>query len=118
MISTGCYKSPSAAHDDRGTYRAYLRLGEVFAASGNLQGAREYEERAYDLAKRNAERSPDDQEWQRDLSVSYQKIGDLLKTQGNLPEARHQRAPGNIRPRQRRLAARPVGVVPEDRRPA
>jgi tetratricopeptide (TPR) repeat protein len=77
----------AAAHDDRGTYRAYLRLGEAFVDSGNLQGAREYEDRAYDLAKRNAERSPDDQEWQRDLSVSYEKIGDVQVARGNLPEA-------------------------------
>jgi tetratricopeptide (TPR) repeat protein len=77
----------AAAHDDRGTYRAYLRLGEIFQVRGNLQSAREYEDRAYDLAKRNAEQSPDDQEWQRDLAVSYNKIGAVLGDQGNLPEA-------------------------------
>jgi tetratricopeptide (TPR) repeat protein len=76
-----------AAHDNRGTYRAYLRLGEVSQARGNLKEAREYEDHAYDLAKLNAERSPNDQEWQRDLSVSYNKIGDVLRAQGNLPEA-------------------------------
>jgi tetratricopeptide (TPR) repeat protein len=76
-----------AAHDDRGTYRAYLRLGEVFVARGNLQKAREYEDRAYDFAKLNAERNPNDKEWQSDLSVSYNEIGDVLKAQGDLPEA-------------------------------
>jgi tetratricopeptide (TPR) repeat protein len=76
-----------AAHDDRSTYRAYLRLGEVSRARGNFKEAREYEDHAYDVAKLNAERSPNDQEWQRDLAVSYNKIGDVQVAQGDLPEA-------------------------------
>jgi tetratricopeptide (TPR) repeat protein len=79
-----------AAHDDRGTYRAYLRLGQVFVARGNSEAAREYEDHAYDLAKRNAERSPDDQQWQRNLSVSNELLGDVYLAQGNLRAALEQ----------------------------
>ena len=57
--------------------------------------------------------------------MSYDKVGDVLVAQGNLPEAlksfrraRDQRPSGEGRPRQRRLAARPVGVVREGRRRA
>jgi tetratricopeptide (TPR) repeat protein len=80
-------QASAAAQDDRGTYRAYLRLGEVFMARGNLQGAHEYEDRAFDFAKRNAERMPANLEWQRDLAGSYERVGDVQVEQGNLPAA-------------------------------
>ena len=58
--------------------------------------------------------------------MSYDKIGDVQVAQGDLPEAlkslprraRDCRPSGEGRPRQRRLAARPVGVVRQDRRRA
>jgi hypothetical protein len=37
--------------------------------------------------ERLAQTDPDNTGWQRDLSVSYNKIGDVLVAQGNLPEA-------------------------------
>jgi len=37
--------------------------------------------------------------WQRDLSVSYNKIGDVLVDQGNLPEAVNRSATAAIRER-------------------
>ena len=66
-----------------------------------------------------AKADPGNAGWQRDLSVSYNKIGDVLVAQGNLPEAlkslprraRDHRPSGEGRPRQRRLAARSVGVA-------
>jgi len=80
-------QASQAANDEHGVYRAHLRLGEVLLHRGNLQEAREHQDRAFDIAKSNAERSKTDLEWQRDLSVSYEKIGDVLVAQGNLPEA-------------------------------
>jgi tetratricopeptide (TPR) repeat protein len=74
----------TAAQDDRGIYRAYLRLGEVFTQRGNLRGARDYEDHAYDISRRNAERRPDDLEWRRELSVAYEKVGDVQVAQGDL----------------------------------
>jgi hypothetical protein len=53
--SRGFLQVSVAAHDDRGTYRAYLRLGEASVAHGNLQGAREYENRAYEKRRGHRE---------------------------------------------------------------
>jgi hypothetical protein len=39
------------------------------------------------IADRLAKSDPGNAGWQRDLSVSYNKIGGLLVAQGNLPEA-------------------------------
>jgi hypothetical protein len=39
------------------------------------------------IADRLAKADPGNAGWQRDLSVSYEKIGDVLVAQGNLPEA-------------------------------
>ena len=69
---------------------------------------------------------PGEGENERDLSVSYNKVGDVQVAQGDLPsgaeilsrQPRHRRAPGEIRSRQRRLAARSVGVLRQGRRRA
>jgi tetratricopeptide (TPR) repeat protein len=76
-----------AASDDRGIFRANMRLCQVFKARGNLETARAYADDAYDIAKRHAEQSPDDSRWQYDLLVSYERIGEVQKAQGDLPEA-------------------------------
>ena len=64
--------------------------------------------------------------WQRDLSVSYDKVGDVLVAQGKLDEAlkslprrpRHPRAPGRRRSQQYRVAARSLGLVRQGRQRA
>ncbi len=71
-------------------------------------------------------RSPANEAWQRDLSVSYNKVGGVLVAQGNLPEAlenlpgqpRHQRPPRQGRSGKCRMAARSFGVLREGRRRA
>jgi tetratricopeptide (TPR) repeat protein len=77
--------------DDSGLYWAGLGLGDIRVARGNLpealkayQGASAEAER---LAKANLNNSGWNSGWQRDLSVSYNKVGDVLVAQGNLPEA-------------------------------
>ena len=42
---------------------------------------------AYQLLAGLAAEKPDDQTYQRDLSVAYDEVGDVLVAQGNLPEA-------------------------------
>ena len=88
--------------------------------------------RAHDLSRSRCHRRktgevrPGNADWQRDLSVSYNKVGDVQVAQGNLPAAlgilsggpRHHGASGEVRSRQCRLAARSVGVVREGRRRA
>ncbi|MFP4634396.1 MAG: tetratricopeptide repeat protein [Nitriliruptoraceae bacterium] len=48
-----------------------------------------------DVAEQLAARDPSNAEWQRDLSVSYNNIGDVQIAQGNLEEAldAYQKAP-------------------------
>jgi tetratricopeptide (TPR) repeat protein len=80
-------KITAAASDQRGIYRANLRLGELAKERGNVAVALEYEEKAKDIAFELAAAYPSDREWQRDLAVVYEKIGDLQKAQGDLAEA-------------------------------
>jgi len=40
------------------------------------------------IAKKLAAGDPTNSQWQRDLSVSYEKLGDVAVTQGQLEEAR------------------------------
>ena len=72
-----------------------------------------------------AAQDPSNTEWQRDLSVSFNRIGDVLCAQGNLDaalEAYQDRLgiteTGRAGPEQHRVAARPLGQLREDRRRA
>lgn len=75
------------AADERGAYRAHLRLGDILVGRDNASGAREQFDRAHEIASLNATRHPGDAEWQRDLSVAESKIGDVLYAQGELARA-------------------------------
>ena len=67
---------------------------------------------------RLATADPGNADRQRSLSISYEKVGDVLMTQGNLAGALksyqnsldHCRKLGQGRPQQRRLAIRSVGI--------
>ena len=56
-------------------------------AQGNLPEALTSFRDGLAIADRLAQADPGNAGWQRDLSVSYNKIGDVLVAQGNLPEA-------------------------------
>jgi tetratricopeptide (TPR) repeat protein len=64
------------------SYRAGTMLGDVLLA----RGAREEALSAYEAARRDvtalAEREPDDPRWQRDASVTHDRIGDFLLVGG------------------------------------
>jgi tetratricopeptide (TPR) repeat protein len=68
-------------------YWATLGLGDVAAAQGNLSSARQLYDNAVAIAEPIAKADPGNAGWQRDLSVSHNKIGDVLVEQGNLPAA-------------------------------
>ena len=70
-------KLASAADDQRGIYRANFRLGELAEERGNLVLGVAYEEKAKKIAIGRAAANAGDLECQRDLSVSYDKIGDV-----------------------------------------
>ena len=59
----------------------------MLKAQGNLPEALKAYRDSLAIAERLAKADPGNAGWQRDLSVSYNKVGDVLKDQGNLPEA-------------------------------
>ena len=78
------------------------------------------------IRERLAKSDPDNAGWQRDLSVSYERIGDALVAQGRLPEALQSYRDGlaiserlaKSNPSKRRLAERPGSGTFESRRSA
>jgi tetratricopeptide (TPR) repeat protein len=63
-------------------------LGDLYLLRGSLNRAREVFEQALEVGKRLAEREPENSGWQRDVSVSLNKVGGVLLEQGNLEGAR------------------------------
>jgi tetratricopeptide (TPR) repeat protein len=59
----------------------------VLVAPGNLAEALQSFRDSLAIRERLAQADPGNAGWQRDLSVSYNKIGNVLVAQGNLPEA-------------------------------
>jgi tetratricopeptide (TPR) repeat protein len=71
----------------RQTVGVCIFAGDFRRSRGDLSSALH----AYDLGKKIAEAAarsePDKAQWERDLSVSYERVGDVLVAQGNLPDA-------------------------------
>ena len=59
----------------------------MLVAQGNLPEALKSFQGSLAIADRLAKADPGNAGWQRDLSVSYDRVGDVLVAQGNLPEA-------------------------------
>jgi len=76
-----------AANDARWRYWATLGLGDIAADQGSLPDALRHYRAASAVAEPIAKADPGNAGWQRDLSVSHNKIGDVLRAQGNLPAA-------------------------------
>ena len=72
---------------DRRVFWAQIGIADVLVARGNLTEALESYRTSLAIADRLAEADPNNAGWQRDLSVSLNKIGDVLVAQGNLAEA-------------------------------
>ena len=62
-------------------------LVAVLVAQGNLPGALEAYRKGLAIMEPLAARDPGNTQWQRDLSISHNKLGDVLVAQGNLPGA-------------------------------
>ena len=72
--------------DDRSRQIAtWQSLGEVRVTVGNLAAASEAFEARRRISARRAEASPNNLDWQRDLSVSDVSVGDVRVWQGDLP---------------------------------
>jgi tetratricopeptide (TPR) repeat protein len=59
----------------------------VQSAQGDLPSALSSYKQGLEIAQKLAARDPANTEWQRDLSVSYDRIGDVQRAQGDLPSA-------------------------------
>jgi tetratricopeptide (TPR) repeat protein len=73
--------------DSRDAFWARLGLGDIERARGRLSASLADYRAARASAEGVAKAGPENAGWQRDLSVSYNKIGEVLVVQGNLPEA-------------------------------
>jgi tetratricopeptide (TPR) repeat protein len=73
--------------DDRWIYWARLGLGDIQGARGDLGVALATYREAGALADRLAKANPNDAGWQRDLSVSNERVGDIALAQGDLAAA-------------------------------
>ena len=72
------------AHNDIG--RTYLLAGNVEGTDSTAEALRHYQ-KANEISAKLAELNPDDPELQRDLSVSYEYIGDVQQQLGELARA-------------------------------
>ncbi|MGH8629433.1 MAG: tetratricopeptide repeat protein [Burkholderiales bacterium] len=77
----------SQQSDSWGEMAAQLGLGDVAVALGSLPEAVAAYDGAMRLAEKRAQDDPANTEWQRDLSVSHERIGDVLVAQGDGPGA-------------------------------
>ncbi len=72
---------------DHGLYWSRLGLGDILSDRGDLSGAMGEYADARTIAERLSAADPKDVNWQRDLSVSLNKVGDVLVAQGKGEEA-------------------------------
>lgn len=82
----------ASAPDDLATLRlrgaAYLEFATTYANIGDTGRQRLAAEAGRDIFLRLTKSNPDHQGWQRDLSISQERLGDALRAQGNLGAAR------------------------------
>ena len=66
---------------------AYIKVGDVQVAQGNLPAALTSYQASLAITDRLAKSDPGNAGWQRDLSVSYIRVGEVQMALGNLPAA-------------------------------
>ena len=78
----------SARSDQRGLYRAHLRLGQsMLNRGGNLAAALDHSDRALRIAFDQSTSWPEDVDWQSDLAEAKLRRGNVVEAQGKLDEA-------------------------------
>jgi tetratricopeptide (TPR) repeat protein len=78
--------SGKGASEDQ-IFWARTGLGNIAKARGDLNAALAAHGEARSAMERLAASDAGNADWQRDLSVSYDRVGDVLVKQGNLPDA-------------------------------
>jgi tetratricopeptide (TPR) repeat protein len=82
--------------DDEALFWSQIGAGDIQAQRGNLAGALAAYQRAHLIAERMTKAEPGTALWERQLAVSYNKIGDALVDQNGLMEALEFYRSGNI----------------------
>jgi predicted negative regulator of RcsB-dependent stress response len=62
-------------------------MGDVLCAKGNLNAARTRYSDALAITQKLAAHDPTNTLWKRDLAANYERIGDVLRDQGDLANA-------------------------------
>ena len=112
-------QQPDSADYQRDLSVSYDNIGDVKTAQGDLAGALKAYQDSLAIVDRLAKSDPGNAGWQRDLSVSYEQDRrredgagrPCGRAEGLSGQPRDRRPAGEIRSRQRRLAARSFGVV-------
>jgi hypothetical protein len=65
-------------------------VGDVQVTQGDLAGALKSYQSDFAIADRLVKSDLSNAEWQRDLSISNERLGDILLAQGNVPAALEQ----------------------------
>jgi tetratricopeptide (TPR) repeat protein len=73
--------------DDQDLVWAKFGMGDIKQHRGDLGAALVIYREVESIAERLAKSDPGNPSWQRELAVSYGKVGEVLVAQGNLPEA-------------------------------
>lgn len=81
-------KAGIGGKDDYELYWAGLGEGDILVARGNLAEALTTYRNAAAIADRLAKADPNNAGWQRDLSVSYSKVGNVYRRQGDTAKAK------------------------------
>ncbi len=71
----------------RSRYAALTEAAESRLATGDVKGALDAARQAVTIMEALSASDPGNAGWRRDLSVSYNKVGDVLNAQGDLPGA-------------------------------
>ena len=82
----GVGDTADAASLDRKT-DALINRGVQLSAAGELPEARESFQQALDISRKLSAKDPSRTEWQQNLAISYQQIGNVFAAEGNLTKA-------------------------------
>ena len=83
-LSKGLALNPNA----RDKLALLIEQGHVFTLQGNLSAAREKYQNGLAIARTLSKADPSNTGVQRDLSISYDRLGDVARAQGDLADAR------------------------------
>src|SRR5262245_60211812 len=66
---------------------AFINQGNILRDQGNLQGAFQAYQNGHAITQKLVATDPSNTTWQRDLSVSFSKVGNVFGEQGQQAEA-------------------------------